>query len=336
MPPEPRKPIEELLEASARARRTEFGADPKMPNPMRARLQDEVARMAQPREPKSPRFAIAWPRLVMGVAFACLLIGAGVIWRQTYQPSEAGRHLAMTKTAPATEMNRAERAPAASDKLETAPQASMADSATGVSRDNKTPELAKAAAAETEPTSQNFRQSASAQVASRAQPLTNFRQQFSQSAGSKMADSSVKLQKAQKLLDNFQVEQNGRDIRVVDDDGSTYAGRIEPLTANDTRNYLKERQTDAAPTAPAPGAKQAAVAEQAPNNEFYFRASGYNASLKKSVVFEGNYIAAAPPGKNQNAAAEKDAAQQPARIVGTAKVPGEAAVPVDAVAVPAK
>src|SRR5437899_24843 len=34
MPPEPKNPIGELLETSATARRAEFGADPKMPNPM--------------------------------------------------------------------------------------------------------------------------------------------------------------------------------------------------------------------------------------------------------------------------------------------------------------
>jgi hypothetical protein len=316
MPPEPKKPIEELLEASAQARRTKFGGDPKMPNPMRARLQDEIARMAHPREPKSLWFAISWPRLVMGAAFACLLLGTTVWWR-AHQPSEAGARFAMSKTAPAAAMNRLEQAPAASDKLESAPRTSMADRGAGVSNDNKT-------------------LSAGSVAQGRNQAKTNFTQEFSQSAGSRMTGSSAKLQKARKILDNFQVEQNGRDFRVVDDDGSTYAGRIEPLTPNDTRNYLKEKQTYAAPAAPAAAAKRAAVAEQGPNNEFYFRASGYNASLKKSVVFEGNYIVAAPPGKNQDAAAERNAEQLAARIVGTAKVLGEPPVQVDAVAVPAK
>ena len=41
----PKKPtIEELLEASAKARREAFGPAPQMPNPMRARLQEEIAR----------------------------------------------------------------------------------------------------------------------------------------------------------------------------------------------------------------------------------------------------------------------------------------------------
>ena len=42
MPLEPKKPIDELLEASAKARRAAFGADPKMPNPMRAQLHHEI------------------------------------------------------------------------------------------------------------------------------------------------------------------------------------------------------------------------------------------------------------------------------------------------------
>ncbi len=33
-----------MLEALAKARRAEFGDDPKMPNPMRARLHEEIAR----------------------------------------------------------------------------------------------------------------------------------------------------------------------------------------------------------------------------------------------------------------------------------------------------
>jgi len=340
MPPEPRKPIEELLEASARARRAEFGGDPKMPNPMRARLQDEVARIAPPRERKSPWFAITWPRLAMGTAFACLFLGTTVIWWRTQQPSGTSTHLAMGKNAPAPETNRAETAPAASDKLEAPRQAGMADSETGASRDNKTPELAKAAAPETEATSQDFRQSqplaasAGSIAESRAQLMTNLTQQFSQSAGGKMADSSAKLQRARKLLNNFQVEQNGHDFRVVDDDGSTYAGHIEPLSANDTRNYFKEKQSYAPPAAAA--AKRTAPTEESPNNEYYFKASGWNASLKKSLVFEGNYIVNAPPARDRDAAAEKEPEQLAARILGTAKVSGEPPVPVDAVTVPAK
>ena len=44
MASEPKKPIEQMLEALAKARRAQFGEDPKMPNPMRTRLHEEIAR----------------------------------------------------------------------------------------------------------------------------------------------------------------------------------------------------------------------------------------------------------------------------------------------------
>src|ERR1700704_3212627 len=82
MPPEPKKPIEELLEASARARRAEFGADPKMPNPMRAELHHEIARLARSDERESrPRsLGIVWPRFATAAALALVLVSASAIW----------------------------------------------------------------------------------------------------------------------------------------------------------------------------------------------------------------------------------------------------------------
>jgi hypothetical protein len=96
MPPEPKKPIEKLLEASAQLRRAEFGGDPKMPNPMRARLQDEIATLARGDEPapRSRWFAIGWPRLAMGAAFASLLLGGVALWWQTHQGPNAGARYA--------------------------------------------------------------------------------------------------------------------------------------------------------------------------------------------------------------------------------------------------
>src|SRR2546423_12591150 len=82
MSPEPKKPIEELLEATARARRTEFGADPKMPNPMRAQLHHEIERLAR-REERGSRsrfFGISWPRLMPATALALVLVSASAIW----------------------------------------------------------------------------------------------------------------------------------------------------------------------------------------------------------------------------------------------------------------
>jgi hypothetical protein len=57
--------------------------------------------------------------------------------------------------------------------------------------------------------------------------------------------------------------------------------------------------------------------------------------LKKRVVFEGNYIAssAAAQKKAAEAKAEERDEQTRARITGTAKIPGESPLQIDAIAV---
>jgi hypothetical protein len=135
-------------------------------------------------------------------------------------------------------------------------------------------------------------------------------------------------------LNTFQVERQGDEIRVLDADGSTYTGKIEQeaksaeldsrITAR--RDFAKQTQSYAAKaTSPTKSA--------APQS--YFRATGYNVSLKKRLVFEGNYAA---PSQQQPASAtsnDRDRAEQGrdrARIVGTVRVNGEAPVEVDAIA----
>ncbi len=82
MPDEPRKSIEELLQASAKTRRAEFGADPKMPNPMRARLHDEIARLGREDQPRERRSWLAkfWPRISIVSAVTAVLVTASVLW----------------------------------------------------------------------------------------------------------------------------------------------------------------------------------------------------------------------------------------------------------------
>src|SRR5436309_1472505 len=87
MASEPNKPIEDLLKASARARREEFGADPQMPNPMRARLHDEIARLAkEDGRPATRGFSFSWPRLIIGAAAAGLLISVPIVWLRRNNP----------------------------------------------------------------------------------------------------------------------------------------------------------------------------------------------------------------------------------------------------------
>ena len=82
-------------------------------------------------------------------------------------------------------------------------------------------------------------------------------------------------------------------------------------------------------------AAQAARETESAAPQSYFRATGYNVSLKKTLVFEGNY--AAPPAQQPAKATSNDReraeqSRNRARIVGTVRVNGEAPVEVDAIA----
>ena len=159
---------------------------------------------------------------------------------------------------------------------------------------------------------------------------TNFRRQYSQNAADHAFRS--KLKQTLNILNEFQLEQTDHEIRVVDADGSTYSGKLEPLAQNDARSVFNQKQNYTAPASRAAGSfddkAQAA-------NEFYFRATGYNSSLKKRLVFEGNYIASSVSAQKKVAKAEAEERNEqiPARITGTAKIRGESPLQIDAIAV---
>src|SRR4030095_3315275 len=100
---EPKKPIEDLLEATANARRAQFGADPKMPNPMRAQLHHEIARVA--RDEDSPRsqhwFRILWPRLAFTTASALILVSLSTLWWSHEHQTNSGATMKFAIQQPA-------------------------------------------------------------------------------------------------------------------------------------------------------------------------------------------------------------------------------------------
>ena len=367
MPLEPKKPIEELLEASAKARRDAFGADPKMPNPMRTQLHHEISRLARNDECESRwrAFGFSWPRLVTATALALLLVSASAIWWWREHQSAGGetRKLAMQQPmAPANEAAAPEKVfeqgaaaptvPAFADGNASASrpeEAKDADARTKSAGTTTTPspkgpvteDLMAAGAKADKPllagrslAAKETNQSAPA-AASLAQnrQTTNFRQQFSKNASDQAFRSKPK--QTLNILNEFQVEQTDHEIRVVDGDGSTYSGRLEPLAKNDARSIFNQKQNYAAPSSRVPAGFDDKA--QAANAEFYFRATGYNSSLKKRVVFEGNYIASSEAAQKKaaepKAEAEERDEQTRARITGTAKIPGESPLQIDAIAV---
>jgi len=88
-----------MLEALAKARRAEFGDDPKMPNPMRARLHEEIARAEAAEEEKVEsrqswvtRF---WPRVTVAAALATLIVLVPAIWWNRTHPLPESTDLAL-------------------------------------------------------------------------------------------------------------------------------------------------------------------------------------------------------------------------------------------------
>jgi hypothetical protein len=364
MPPEPKKPIEELLEASAKARRAAFGADPKMPNPMRTQLHHEISRLAGKDECKSRwrAFGISWPRLMTATALALVLVSASAIWWWREHQSAGGETVKLAMQQPTASANEA----AAPERVleqgaasaAARPSESFADNNTGAmqsaDRAKAADTLNKFAEATVTPATKDFSGagkktdgsppsdiSLAAKEANRSAPAaaslaqnrqtTSFRQQFSQNAADQAFRSKPK--QTLNLLNEFQVEQTDHEIRVVDADGSTYSGKLEPLAQNDARSIFNQKRNYAAPSS-----REAASFDdkaQSANAEFYFRATGYNSSLKKRVVFEGNYIASSASAQKKvaKAKAEERDEQTPARITGTAKIRGESPVQIDAIAV---
>jgi hypothetical protein len=363
MPLEPKKPIDELLEASAKARRAAFGADPKMPNPMRTQLHHEISRLARKDECESRwrAFGISWPRLMTATALALILVSASAIWwwREHHSAGGETMKLAMQQAmSPANE-------PAAPEKVFEQGAAAagarsgegFAENKTGAVQSASQPKVADTLNKLAPPTKDSINagektagslpsdisiaaketnQSAPA-AASLAQnrQTTNFRQQFSKNASDQALRSKPK--QTLNILNEFQVEQTDHEIRVVDGDGSTYSGRLEPLAKNDARSIFNQKRNYAAPSSRAPASFDDKA--QAANAEFYFRATGYNSSLKKRVVFEGNYIASSSAEQKKaaepkaKAEAEERGEQTRARITGTAEIPGESPVQIDAIAV---
>lgn len=152
------------------------------------------------------------------------------------------------------------------------------------------------------------------------------------------------------VLANFEVQQNGSTVAVVDEDGSVYNGVV---VANDalSENASALAQTRAASPKileqSAPQKKAADMNESAQN--YSFRVSGVNRSLKQFVVFTGNVVSDsnAPPQQNFGGATVqksnvnqlkqmlKNSAQQSlfsnSRIAGTALVGSTNLIEINAV-----
>src|SRR4029078_5914238 len=111
------------------------------------------------------------------------------------------------------------------------------------------------------------------------------KQQFSQQSAVQSFRNNAQVSRSANILNTFQVQQEGNEIRVLDADGSTYTGKIEQLAKNAELDPRMSSQRYAAKRAPK-NAPQVVGQSESATAESYFRATGYNFSLKKTLVFE--------------------------------------------------
>jgi hypothetical protein len=383
MPSEPKKPIEQMLEALAKARRAEFGDDPKMPNPMRARLHEEIARDGAAEEGKVESrgswLTMFWPRVTVAAALATLIVLVPAIWWNRSHPLAESGDVALRGRAAG--MADGHRAVTAEDTLTKAPAVSATEPTVNLADKSQIkiePAAMPSSEAEASKSSTHLAQGRAAtefpsqatkglvdkeiasakikaapaagpdskadsdRMASAVPPVTQpssagnlaMTRQFSQQSAVQSFRNNAQVSRSANVLNTFQVQQQGSEIRVVDADGSTYTGNIEQLAKSTKLDSRITARRDAAKQTRSYAAKAAGEGESTASQS-YFRATGYNVSLKKMLVFEGNYAAPVTQLPTKATSNERERAEQSrdrARIVGTVRVNGEALVEVDAIA----
>jgi len=157
-------------------------------------------------------------------------------------------------------------------------------------------------------------------------PTKHSSQAYSNLAAEKLARNkdTDSFRVSPKVLVNFRVEQAGRDLRVVDGDGSVYTGVVDEentfykqqmsrqnLNLSNTYQQQFRFQTPKLITAPA-------TAKAAGENYYFYRVEGTNRTLNQNVVFTWNFIdtnALASGNLNFNTAGQKlDATKQLAQF----------------------
>src|SRR5438067_4703824 len=323
MASEPKKPIEEMLEALAKARRAEFGDDTKMPNPMRARLHEEVARTGAAEDEKvgsrGSWLTMFWPRVTVAAALATLIVLVPAIWWNRSHPlAESGDFALRDRTAGAA--GRLNSAAASEDSLAKAPAVSATEPMVNLADNNQIkiePAATPSSEAEASKSSTRFAQGRAAtefpnqatkgftdkeiaaakfQAAPAAAPAAGAdskaksdtmagaappvaqpsltgslgtRQQFSQQSAVQSFRSNAQVSRAANVLNTFQVQQQGSEIRVLDADGSTYTGNIEQVAKSAKLDSRITARQDAAKQTRSYAAKAAGESESAAPQSYF-------------------------------------------------------------------
>jgi hypothetical protein len=135
---------------------------------------------------------------------------------------------------------------------------------------------------------------------------------------SEKQDTAKTVSSGRPVLASFEVFQSGRELRIVDSDGSVYNGYVEPGTPP-----LKEELSAAknqSETIAKVGQPVALERSQLGIEGYFFHVSGTNLSLKQNVLFTGNLFGATN-GFGEMLTKSVDRLRLPAPIAGSVTAP---------------
>ncbi len=116
-------------------------------------------------------------------------------------------------------------------------------------------------------------------------------QRFTQVPPAMKAKAALEKRAGPAVLASFQVEQSGRELKVIDSDGSVYAGYVQELEAATRTRSVDSVAAAGAKASNAPAREDLALADRVrpPGMPvLFFRVTGTNRSLGQPVVFSGN------------------------------------------------
>ena len=116
------------------------------------------------------------------------------------------------------------------------------------------------------------------------------------------------------VLSSFQLVQNGRQIRVVDTDGSIYDGGIEQTEESTRRGLAPAAELKKNIEPELKRASAATAGEVLATQNAFFRVTGTNLTLQQLVVFEGNLLGSSNQANETVAGAGLKAEQSAATV----------------------
>jgi len=306
------RPIEKRLREYARSRRERQGAAPELHPATRRLLRGEVARTYRPDRGESSgrSWVVRIPKFAWGLVVVAL---AGLVWMfapdtprtaSTERPTELALSREADMSQPAPPTNAAELTSAPADMTFRQDQAALlaaggrADTQSGVGAARFTrsapargtpPSTEPAARSTTPPPPAAAPAVAALNSVDRPQNATAL-MFLNQAPGAftKQPDPAASNKAA--VLANFRVDQQGDQLRIVDSDGSVYAGVVQPLTTTTIAARAEPaftRRTQPRSAAETPPAPMKSDASDTPTQNYAFEVIGTNVSLQQRVVFNG-------------------------------------------------